>query len=992
MSASVESTYTAWKVIQELFGFSQPNAAATLVGNYSDVAIRTLIYHFNCGILMAVIAIYAFILVVGTINTARDGTFLGKNWDSYWIPLRVILGSAAAIPLKSGFCIAQYLIFLCVSLSINFANNVWQGTYEGLMENRSPPVASVDIVDGIKSNLALFLLSRFSSHIAQNLLSLEKGKDIGTIDMQTKLDQISIVQAIDAIEKTKAPIYKEGKYEDSLLWRIKKTIVNRGDAGSQVFYSLEPNLNAINQIKQGNLHWSSLVKNEGKPDNSLYQQYSIAKLINSYDFRIPSSASNEQQQELIDAINAYCVPIDNRDGKQRSCSDLQREFQNIFNQPLDYEHWSVDPANLSFLALLPSYILNALQNKIKEDQKTGSKTSEEWKKEAGDWWNADQKYLIIDDNFSTILKNFYDKFNVFEQLSSQFQTNNLALNKKEITIEYYKNKYSIEKLLKNLQEGRINYTTVVDGESWSSDSLKTEKVDVSHVNKDTDSDKYISVDMSKFKQHIINALNIGNNMDLANSRCNALYHLLLAPQKSSSSSQKYSCEQLVSKLVPNSVSADFGKYFLVIDAALSNITAKPKYKLEYATALLYLFRIFQLGGVGLFQDGILVSDLASPAEKFLDGIFSKMGISASSVGVFSALYNIGMSVDGKPSPLSTLQQIQAVGKSIISLMINTLQGVAGKARDALRDVIIEVSVLQGATHGVALGLAAASFFTPALAGVVSSVGDFGAQLATMVTMSNLTMSLIWLPLVFFILVTLFTTAVIFALVIPLTPFLLFWAGKVAWLFLLIEAIIAAPIIALGVTHPEGHEVYGKSEPSVQILLNLILRPVLMVVGLIIGIILTYLLIRFSAIGFHGVATQIANFYGGAEAAGDNYVAGSLNIMMMFMYANFIALAFYKCFSLIYILPDKILHWVGGSHNERAGEQDLQEMKSSATQSAQGLGQSATQVSEKYTQAKTEQMHGTQQLGSSASKVLDNSAEYRREQKKNKPKSSRVEIK
>lgn len=63
----------------------------------------------------------------------------------------------------------------------------------------------------------------------------------------------------------------------------------------------------------------------------------------------------------------------------------------------------------------------------------------------------------------------------------------------------------------------------------------------------------------------------------------------------------------------------------------------------------------------------------------------------------------------------------------------------------------------------------------------------------------------------FVLITLFGIGVLFALIIPLTPFILFWAGKIAWLLLVIEALIAAPIVALGIVYPQGHEVLAKQK-------------------------------------------------------------------------------------------------------------------------------------------------------------------------------------
>ncbi|TID97733.1 type IV secretion protein DotA, partial [Legionella pneumophila] len=68
--------------------------------------------------------------------------------------------------------------------------------------------------------------------------------------------------------------------------------------------------------------------------------------------------------------------------------------------------------------------------------------------------------------------------------------------------------------------------------------------------------------------------------------------------------------------------------------------------------------------------------------------------------------------------------------------------------------------------------------------------------------------------------------------IPVLPYMIFTFGSFAWLIAVIEAMVAAPIVALGVTHPEGNEAFGKGEFAIMILVNVFLRPSLMIIGYI----------------------------------------------------------------------------------------------------------------------------------------------------------------
>ncbi len=946
MATGITENWSAWQVLDQLFGFDSQNtsASAALSGQASDVAFRELIYYFNCGIIMAVIAIYAFILVIGTINTAKDGTFLGKNWSSYWIPLRTILGSACAIPLKSGFCMAQYFVFLMVGVSINFANQVWQNTYEKLDKDKVPPVMSFDISDGVKTDIALYLLAGFSADMLKNV-GMPTGSDnkYDALDT-TKVDQMSLVQAAMKIEKNiTQKMIDNNQLDDIYVTKDKK--INTAN---------------IERLKQGMQQWSVI-----EDDN--YVQFDVYKIINHYIFRLP--ITQPDQDKVSTALNTYCYVEKKDEGSQpRSCQDMVNSIMAIHNNSMDINKHLTNDADVIFT--LSQAIARGFQQKLKDeakntDQDKVNSTEDDKKEGENDWWNADQKYFKLDGNFEEVLKAFHNDFAIFDDLLYNNQQSQITIDKVGVTLQYLKNNNSISSLVDHYNDGSLEYRLYPDTHADEKNPKHNKEVKLTDYTENDKTDKFIQLDVTKLKQQMIDVFhNVYGDKD--NQYCRDQFSKLFPNQHIIDG---FSCKDLIDAVVPSSISTDIGKYFLVIQTALANSKSGiESLKAEYISQFLYLVRLFQLNNVGFFHEGAVVADIASPAESFLNGIFQKMSLNADAGGMLSQIYNIGEAVTPgveMTNAFSALRQIQGVGQSLIKMVVDTLQSVTEKTEKAFTDVLIEVSTIQGASKLAALGTAAFSYFTPGLPGVISSIGDVGAQLATLITMTNLTMSLVWLPLVFFVLVTLFTNAVLFALIIPLTPFILFWAGKIAWLLLIIEALVAAPVVALGIVYPEGHEVFGKAEPAIQIMLNLVLRPVLMVFGLITAIILTYLVIAISAKGFHAVATQISNVYG---TSSDSYVTGTLNLLLVFMYASFIGLAFYKCFSLIYILPDKILHWVGGTHNERAGAEDMQEMKSSGMQNAQGMAQAGTQTAEKYNQGKTEEMHGVQNMGSSVGHV------------------------
>jgi conjugal transfer/type IV secretion protein DotA/TraY len=84
---------------------------------------------------------------------------------------------------------------------------------------------------------------------------------------------------------------------------------------------------------------------------------------------------------------------------------------------------------------------------------------------------------------------------------------------------------------------------------------------------------------------------------------------------------------------------------------------------------------------------------------------------------------------------------------------------------------------------------------------------------------------VWLiPLLMSLLLALFVSGAMMAYYIPLLPFIYFSFGVLGWLMSVIEAIVAGPLVALGILHPEGHEVWGEAKPAILLLANVLLRP------------------------------------------------------------------------------------------------------------------------------------------------------------------------
>lgn len=262
------------------------------------------------------------------------------------------------------------------------------------------------------------------------------------------------------------------------------------------------------------------------------------------------------------------------------------------------------------------------------------------------------------------------------------------------------------------------------------------------------------------------------------------------------------------------------------------------------------------------------------------------------------------------------------------------------------------AMIPGIGSGRAMGLGFLASAASTTSQVLQAVVELKVATATITTITNIGIQMMWLPLFIFVVVSLFTAGVQFALVIPFMPYIMFWAGQIAWVIGVIEALVAAPIVMLAFAHPGGNDYVGHAAPAVRFLIGIIFRPVLMVIGLITGILLTYVLINYSAQGFHIIADSIFS----SLPVGNVMLMGALSCLLLFTYASFLVMAFTKCFSPIYVIPEKVVQWING-HAERAGEQEAQQFGSNVQQTAQSGAQAGGQALQQGAQA--QQQRGQQ---------------------------------
>lgn len=246
------------------------------------------------------------------------------------------------------------------------------------------------------------------------------------------------------------------------------------------------------------------------------------------------------------------------------------------------------------------------------------------------------------------------------------------------------------------------------------------------------------------------------------------------------------------------------------------------------------------------------------------------------------------------------------------------------------DPMIAISKMGGLVVEVTEGVFLLAFLPIVIVGLLTSVARGCASVGHVFQTVVLA---VLLPLFMLFLGFFYAAGILLALYIPLIPFLVFTFAAITWMILVIEAIVAAPLVALILVVPSEDEL-GKAGHSLVILLGLFLRPALMILGFIVAI-------KLLAIG-----VKLVNF-GFSTVVYENKPAFSLffPIAVVVLYAGLLTYIVHEAFSLIYVIPDKVLRWMGGTPEGedimgkvKKGESDVEKGAASAKS---GIGSMAS---------------------------------------------------
>ncbi|MFW7342851.1 DotA/TraY family protein [Pollutimonas sp. H1-120] len=164
--------------------------------------------------------------------------------------------------------------------------------------------------------------------------------------------------------------------------------------------------------------------------------------------------------------------------------------------------------------------------------------------------------------------------------------------------------------------------------------------------------------------------------------------------------------------------------------------------------------------------------------------------------------------------------------------------------------------------------------------------------------------------------------------VPLIPFFTWFSSLIAYFASVIEGLIAAQIWAFGHLSLDGEGMGNKTEKGYVYLLNMLLRPPLMVLGFFFA---SAILVLLGTFLIQELRTVIENVQG-------NSMTGVISIFgYLTAFAIILVTLVSTVFSMIFEIPDRVISYLGGGQEAQMGRNMTNEVQGQAHNAARWAG-------------------------------------------------------
>lgn len=215
------------------------------------------------------------------------------------------------------------------------------------------------------------------------------------------------------------------------------------------------------------------------------------------------------------------------------------------------------------------------------------------------------------------------------------------------------------------------------------------------------------------------------------------------------------------------------------------------------------------------------------------------------------------------------------------------------AGDAALATYAVISYGQGVKSGITgkIATAVADFFT----------GDAVSGLSRVVT--NLS------PLILMLIVSLYFYGVMLSVYLPMMPFMIWFSGVLSWFAVVCEGVVAAPLWGFAHLEGEGEGMGPKTAHGYVFMMNLMLRPVFMVIG--------FLLASVGVVAIGGLLNTMF-----AQAMANAQFSSMTGVVSIIAYvALYVGMCQTMCqalFGLVHHIPNAAISWLGSAMSNQFG--------------------------------------------------------------------------
>ncbi len=168
--------------------------------------------------------------------------------------------------------------------------------------------------------------------------------------------------------------------------------------------------------------------------------------------------------------------------------------------------------------------------------------------------------------------------------------------------------------------------------------------------------------------------------------------------------------------------------------------------------------------------------------------------------------------------------------------------------------------------------------------------------------------------------------------LPLVPAIIFAAGAFSWFFKVIEAIIAAPLIAIALMQPTDNN-FGKAEASLVMTLVVTLKPAFMILGFAIA--QPIVIIGLSL--FSSVYVSLMTF---SDFIFSDKIDFMVQVMVFISMQHVIVYSVVayttRAFSIIVQIPDQVFSWIGDRGDDSDAKGFIGEIKGGAEEGVENI--------------------------------------------------------